>query len=104
MITVEAIQQAVSKHFEVARSKLIGFDRHKAPALARHVAFYLCRRLTPLSYPEIGRRFCGRHHTTVMFGVRRVDKLIRKDPKLRLWVDLAAWDAAGATLAWKEAA
>jgi len=55
-------------------------DRHWSHAAARHVAMWLVRQKTTLSFPEIGREFGNRDHTTVMSGIRRVERALREDP------------------------
>ena len=74
-ITVEEIQRKVSDHFNIRLSDMIGPKRLRSYARPRQVAMYLCKKMTSRSLPEIGRRFGGRDHTTVMHGVRRIEEL-----------------------------
>ncbi len=74
-ITVEEIQRKVSDYYNIRLSDIIGPKRLRSYARPRQVAMYLCKQLTSRSLPEIGRRFGGRDHTTVMHGVKRIEEL-----------------------------
>ncbi|MEP4979477.1 chromosomal replication initiator protein DnaA [Ascidiaceihabitans sp.] len=74
-ITVEEIQRRVSEHYNIRMSDMIGPKRLRSYARPRQVAMYLSKHLTSRSLPEIGRRFGGRDHTTVMHGVKRIEEL-----------------------------
>ncbi|CUH79910.1 Chromosomal replication initiator protein DnaA [Tritonibacter multivorans] len=74
-ITVEEIQRKVSEYYNIRMSDIIGPKRLRSYARPRQVAMYLCKQLTSRSLPEIGRRFGGRDHTTVMHGVKRIEEL-----------------------------
>ena len=80
--SVEDIQRAVCGHFRLTNSELLSKDRHKSVAFARQVAMYLCRQRLKCSFPELGRAFGNRDHTTVMSAVRRVEKLLEQDPQV----------------------
>ena len=81
-ITVEEIQRKVSDHFNIRLSDLIGPKRVRTFARPRQMAMYLSKQLTSRSLPEIGRRFGGRDHTTVMHGVRKIEELMSKDSQI----------------------
>ena len=81
-ITVEEIQRKVSDHFNIRLSDLIGPKRVRTFARPRQIAMYLAKQLTSRSLPEIGRRFGGRDHTTVMHGVRKIEELMQKDSQI----------------------
>ncbi len=81
-ITVEEIQRRVAEHYNVRLSDLIGPKRVRNIARPRQIAMYLAKQLTPRSLPEIGRRFGGRDHTTIMHGVRRIEELMTTDSQL----------------------
>jgi chromosomal replication initiator protein len=81
-ITVEEIQRKVSEHYNIRLSDMIGPKRVRTYARPRQVAMYLCKQLTSRSLPEIGRRFGGRDHTTVMHGVKRIEELRTKDGQI----------------------
>ncbi len=80
--SVEDIQRAVCGHFRLTNAELLSKDRHKSVAFARQVAMYLCRQRLKCSFPELGRAFGNRDHTTVMSAVRRVEALRRSDPEV----------------------
>jgi chromosomal replication initiator protein len=82
LMSVEDIQRAVCTHFRLSNSDLLSKDRHKSVAFARQVAMYLCRQRLKCSFPELGRAFGNRDHTTVMSAVRRVEALRQKDPQV----------------------
>lgn len=81
-ITVEEIQRKVAEHFNIRLSDMIGPKRVRSFARPRQVAMYLCKQMTTRSLPEIGRRFGGRDHTTVMHGVRKIEELKIKDHQM----------------------
>jgi chromosomal replication initiator protein len=81
-ITVEEIQRKVSDHYNIRLSDLIGPKRLRTFARPRQIAMYLSKQLTSRSLPEIGRRFGGRDHTTVMHGVRRIEELKTTDSQI----------------------
>jgi chromosomal replication initiator protein len=80
--SVEDIQRAVCSHFSFSNAELLSKDRHKSVAFARQVAMYLCRQRLKCSFPELGRAFGNRDHTTVMSACRRVESLRRQDPQV----------------------
>ncbi|NND43547.1 MAG: chromosomal replication initiator protein DnaA [Silicimonas sp.] len=81
-ITVEEIQRKVSDHYNIRLSDMIGPKRVRTFARPRQIAMYLSKQLTSRSLPEIGRRFGGRDHTTVMHGVRKIEELMQKDSQI----------------------
>lgn len=81
-VTVEEIQRKVSEHYNIRLSDMIGPKRLRSFARPRQIAMFLAKQLTSRSLPEIGRRFGGRDHTTVMHGVRRVEELMIQDSQL----------------------
>ncbi|WP_170334725.1 chromosomal replication initiator protein DnaA [Ruegeria arenilitoris] len=81
-ITVEEIQRKVSDYYNIRLSDIIGPKRLRSYARPRQVAMYLCKQLTSRSLPEIGRRFGGRDHTTVMHGVKRIEELKTTDGQI----------------------
>jgi chromosomal replication initiator protein len=84
---VEDIQRVVCHHFKLRSSDLLSKDRHKSIAFARHVAMYLCKQRLKCSFPELGRAFGNRDHTTVMSAVRKVSDLRTADPEVRAHLD-----------------
>ncbi|MGB3246974.1 MAG: chromosomal replication initiator protein DnaA [Sulfitobacter sp.] len=87
-VTVEEIQRKVSEHYNIRLSDMIGPKRLRSYARPRQVAMYLCKQLTSRSLPEIGRRFGGRDHTTVMHGVKRIEELKLSDGQIAEDVEL----------------
>jgi chromosomal replication initiator protein len=85
---IEDIQKAVANHFSVSRSDLTSARRTSNVVRPRQIAMYLAKTLTPRSLPEIGRRFGGRDHTTVLHAVRKVASLIDQDRGTRDTVEL----------------
>jgi chromosomal replication initiator protein len=81
-LTIEEIQRKVAEHYSIRLSDMIGPKRLRNIARPRQVAMYLAKQLTPRSLPEIGRRFGGRDHTTIMHGVRKIEELMATDSQL----------------------
>ena len=82
-LTVESIQREVAAYFDVKLHDLKGPKRHRSVAHPRMVAMYLCRKLTSMSFPEIGSRFGGKDHSTVISAVRKIERLCTEDAALR---------------------
>jgi chromosomal replication initiator protein len=81
-LSIEEIQRKVAEHYNIRLSDMIGPKRLRNIARPRQVAMYLAKQLTPRSLPEIGRRFGGRDHTTIMHGVRKIEELMLTDSQL----------------------
>jgi len=81
-VRIEDIQRVVAKHYNVSRQELVSNRRTRVIVKPRQIAMYLAKTLTPRSFPEIGRRFGGRDHTTVLHAVRKIEDLITGDTKL----------------------
>ncbi|MEO8813080.1 MAG: chromosomal replication initiator protein DnaA [Caulobacteraceae bacterium] len=81
-VTVDEIQKAASEHFGLKQADLISERRTRAIARPRQAAMWLAKQLTTRSLPDIGRRFGGRDHTTVLHAVRRIEELRAADPRL----------------------
>ena len=81
-ITIEEIQRRVAAHYNIRVHEMLSKRKAQAVVRPRHVAMFLARELTTRSLPEIGRKFGGRDHTTVLYGTRRIDRLRREDPAL----------------------
>jgi chromosomal replication initiation ATPase DnaA len=80
--TILSIQLRVSLRLDVTREMMTSNDRHQFVSLARHVAIYLCRKLTAASLHEIGQAFGYKDHTTVVAAVKRIELMRTKDPKI----------------------
>jgi chromosomal replication initiator protein len=87
-ISVDVIQKRVAAHYGVRVSEMFSARRARNIARPRQIAMYLAKNLTSLSYPEIGRQFGGRDHTTVMHAVRTVENLMKSDGQLNEDVEL----------------
>ena len=81
-VTVEEIIRQVADHYNVRMADLMGPRRSRAIARPRQVAMFLSKNLTSKSLPEIGRRFGGRDHTTVIHAVRKIEELRAVDSQI----------------------
>ncbi len=81
-ITVDEIQKTVADHFNMKQADLLSERRTRSVARPRQIAMYLCKQHTTRSYPDIGRRFGGRDHTTVLHGVRKIEELMPQDDQI----------------------
>jgi len=82
-LTIEGIQRDVAAYFDVKLADLKGPKRHRAVSHPRMIAMYLSRKLTGMSFPEIGSRFGGKDHSTVISAVRKIERLCGEDPTVR---------------------
>jgi chromosomal replication initiator protein len=78
-VTIEIVQKAVADHYSLKVSELKSKNNSKSVALPRQIAMYLCKALTSASLPEIGRSFGGKHHSTVIHSIRKVEDLRQRD-------------------------
>jgi chromosomal replication initiator protein len=79
VITIEAIQKHVAEHYNLKVSQIKSKNNSRPIAFPRQVAMYLCKTLTDRSLPEIGRKFGGKHHTTVIHALRKIEAMKRSD-------------------------
>lgn len=86
-IRIIDIQRAVAGHYGIRRSDMLALGRETRFSFPRQVAGYLSRKLTRNSYPEIGRRFGGRDHTTQIHAFQKIEGLLRVDPEVAADVD-----------------
>jgi chromosomal replication initiator protein len=86
-LTVEAVQKEVANYFNVKLTDLKSPKRHQAIARPRQIAMYLARKLCKSSYPELGQKFGGKDHTTVLSACRKIEQLVQTDPKTRHTVE-----------------
>lgn len=86
-ISIEAVQKAVAAYFSVKISELKGKRRHRGISRPRMIAMYLCRQLTGSSFPEIGMRFGGKDHSTVINACKRIEALAKEDEDLHSAVE-----------------
>ncbi|MDP3273763.1 MAG: chromosomal replication initiator protein DnaA [Deltaproteobacteria bacterium] len=87
VITVEDIQKATAQYFRVTLAQLSGKERHAEIARARQVAMYVCREKLGTSFPQIGAKFGGKDHTTVISSVNKIKKLLESGDPVRGEVD-----------------
>jgi chromosomal replication initiator protein len=87
-VTIDEIQRRVAEHFNMKMAEMTSSRRARVVARPRQVAMYLAKQLTQRSLPEIGRKFGGRDHTTVMHAVRKIEELMVSDRALAEDVDL----------------
>jgi chromosomal replication initiator protein len=78
-ITIEIVQKAVADHYSLKLSELKSKNNSKSVAMPRQIAMYLCKALTNASLPEIGKSFGGKHHSTVIHSIRKIEDLRQKD-------------------------
>jgi chromosomal replication initiator protein len=78
-VTIEIIQKFISDYYNLRLADLKSRNNSKSVAMPRQVAMYLCKALTHSSLPEIGRSFGGKHHSTVIHSIRKIEDLRRKD-------------------------
>lgn len=82
IITITMIQRVVADHYKVTMEDLRARSNIRQVLIPRQVAMYLCKKLTKKSYPEIARHFGGKHHTTVIHSVEKIDHLMGSDPNI----------------------
>ena len=87
-VTIDEIQKRVAEHFNIKTAEMTSARRARIVARPRQVAMYLAKQLTSRSLPEIGRKFGGRDHTTVMHAVRKIEELVASDRALSEDVEL----------------
>ena len=81
-ISIDEIQTQVAEHYRIRKAEMTSARRAREVARPRQVAMYLSKQLTPKSLPDIGRRFGGRDHTTVIHAVKQIEKLRASDPEI----------------------
>jgi chromosomal replication initiator protein len=87
-IKIEDILKIIGRHYNVARTDLLSTRRSRTVVMPRQIGMYLAKKLTPRSLPEIGRRFGGRDHSTVLHAVRKIEEQLKKDDRLAREVQL----------------
>ena len=86
-VMIEDVLRAISGHFNVTKQDLLSARRHKTIVYPRQIGMYLAKILTSRSLPEIGRKFGGRDHTTVLHAVRKIERLIKEDAAIRTSIE-----------------
>ncbi len=79
IVTVEKIQKAISHEFKIKISQLKSKNNSPKIAFPRQISMYLSKQMTKTSLPEIGKKFGGKHHTTVLHSIRKIEKLRSRD-------------------------
>jgi len=87
-ITAAEIMKVVATHYGIKVSDLKSKSNSRPIAYPRQVAMYMCKHLTDLSYPEIGKLFNNKHHSTVMYSVEKIDQLMQDDQQLARTIDM----------------
>jgi len=83
VVTIQQIQKLVASNYKLTNEQLLSKNNARQISHPRQVAMYLCKHLTKHSYPEIGRAFGGKHHTTVMHSVEKIEALVATDETLQ---------------------
>jgi chromosomal replication initiator protein len=89
-VRIDDILQIVGRHYNISRADLLSPRRARSIVRPRQIGMYLAKKLTPRSLPEIGKRFGGRDHSTVLHAVRKIDELMKADERLTREVALLA--------------
>jgi chromosomal replication initiator protein len=84
---VEKIQKIICHRLNIKLSQLKSKNNSPDIVFPRQIAMYLCNQLTTSSLPEIGKKFGGKHHTTVIHSIRKIEKLRNKDPEFNKEID-----------------
>ena len=87
-VRIEDIQKVVARQFNVSKNDLLSNRRTRVIVRPRQIAMYLAKTMTPRSLPEIGRRFGGRDHTTVLHAVRKIEDMAARDQKMAHEIEL----------------
>ncbi len=82
VISSEAVLRAVASFFSLKPAQLKAKNNSRPIAVPRQIAMYICKELTSHSLPQIGKDFGGKHHTTVLHSIRKIDSLRKKDPQI----------------------
>jgi chromosomal replication initiator protein len=80
-VTIEKIQKIVCHQFKIKPAQLRSKNNSPKFAFPRQIAMYLCKGLTKASLPEIGKKFGGKHHTTVIHSIKKIEKMHNEDPE-----------------------
>ena len=83
LISIENIQKTVASFYTVSVSDLKSSKKFRIYALPRQIAMYLCRTMTNSSFPEIGEKFGGKDHSTVIHACRQIEKRLNEDREIK---------------------
>ena len=84
LLTIREIQETVCEYYSLDPRCMLSASRERCVVRPRQIAMYLARKLTPKSMPDIGKRFGGRDHTTVLHAVRTIANLVETDDEYRV--------------------
>ena len=87
-VTLDLIIEVVSEHFGTTTSEIYSDNRSRNIAYPRQISMYLCRKLTSLSFTDIGKMMGNRDHSTVLHGCNKIENDIKKDPSLQNTIDV----------------
>lgn len=87
--------KAVCTYYKISKLELISQRRHRSVVRPRQIAMYLSRKLTPHSLPEIGKRFGGRDHTTVLWAIRQITRFMEIDDQLCMDIEIIEQSIVG---------
>lgn len=87
LVTVEKIQKFICHKYKIRLSQLKSKNNSPKVAFPRQIAMYLCKELTKTSLPEIGKKFGGKHHTTVIHSIKKIDKLRNENSEFNREID-----------------
>lgn len=87
-ITPALIVDVISEHFNLTSSELYSVNKSRNIAFPRQIAMYLCRKLTDFSLSDIGKVMGNRDHTTILHGIDKIEKSIKKDPSMQNTIDV----------------
>ncbi len=86
-ITIEKIQKKVAEHFQIKVNELKSSKRLKSIVFPRQIAMYICRKMTNLSYPEIGEKFGGKDHSTIIHAIKKIEKNMQDDIQTKTLIE-----------------
>lgn len=82
-LTPDVIQEIVARHYNIRVEDIQGNKKPKNIAFPRQISMYLCRKLLDISLPKIGESFGGRDHTTIIYGISKIEKQMEQDEDLK---------------------
>ena len=89
-VTIEVIQKFVADYYQLKVAELKSRNNSKSIAMPRQIAMYLCKTLTNASLPEIGKSFGGKHHSTVIHSIKKIEDLRKRDGNFNTLVNTLA--------------
>ena len=81
-LTPQKIVQATAEAFEIRAADILGRSQNQECSAPRQIAMYVCKQITRLSLPQIGKDFGGKHHTTVLYSIRKIESLKKKNSEI----------------------